>query len=99
MKVAFVTGITNNYPEIRNTHINVGTGEEISIKELAEKIKILVDFEGDLYFNTGKPDGAMRKLTDPSKLKKLGWSYNTSLDEGLKEMYDWYLNFNKSINL
>ncbi len=79
--------------EIRNTHINIGTGDEISIKELAEKIKTLVDFDGDLYFNTEKPDGTMRKLTDPSKLKKLGWSYDTILDEGLKEVYDWYLNF------
>ena len=79
--------------EIRNTHINIGTGDEISIRELAEKIKTLVDFEGDLYFNTEKPDGTMRKLTDPSKLKKLGWSYETILDEGLKEVYDWYLNF------
>lgn len=79
--------------EVRNTHLNIGTGEEISIKDLAYKIKGLLNFEGELYFNTEKPDGTMRKLTDPSKLKKLGWSYETSLDEGLKEVYDWYLNF------
>ncbi|MCJ7757720.1 MAG: GDP-L-fucose synthase [Gillisia sp.] len=85
--------------EIRNTHINIGTGEEISIKDLAYFIQDIVGFKGELFFNENKPDGTMRKLTDPSKLKKLGWSYDTSLDEGVKEVYDWYLNFDKIIIL
>jgi len=79
--------------EIRNTHINIGTGEEISIKELAYSLQNIVRFKGELFFNENKPDGTLRKLTDPSKLKKLGWCYNTSLDQGIKELYDWYLNF------
>ena len=78
--------------EIRNTHINIGTGEEISIKELAQKIKEIVSFKGELIFNTNKPDGTMRKLTDVSKLNNLGWKHSVSLDEGLKRMYEWYLN-------
>ena len=80
--------------EIRNTHINIGTGKEISIKQLAETIKKVIGYQGDLYFNTSKPDGTMRKLTDPSKLENLGWKYKIELDEGLKMMYDWYLGEN-----
>jgi len=59
--------------EIRNTHINIGTGIDISIKALAETIKEIVGFQGELYFNSDKPDGTMKKLTDPSKLHTLGW--------------------------
>ncbi len=75
-------------------HINIGTGKEISIKQLAETIKKVIGYQGDLYFNTSKPDGTMRKLTDPSKLENLGWKYKIELDEGLKMMYDWYLREN-----
>lgn len=78
--------------EIRNTHINIGTGKEISIKELAHKIKELIGFKGELVFNTDKPDGTMRKLTDVSKLHGLGWKHSMDLDEGLKTIYKWYLN-------
>ena len=78
--------------EIRNTHINIGTGQEISIKELAQKAKALIGFEGELIFNTNKPDGTMRKLTDVSKLNNLGWKHAMELDEGLKTVYNWYLN-------
>ena len=77
--------------QIRNTHINIGTGKEISIKQLAETIKNTVGYHGELYFNTSKPDGTMRKLTDPSKLEKLGWKYTVELEEGIKRMYEWYL--------
>ena len=77
--------------EIRNTHINIGTGKEISIKELAEVIKKTVGFQGELVFNSSKPDGTMRKLTDSSKLAALGWKYTVELEEGIKRMYDWYL--------
>lgn len=76
--------------EIRNTHINIGTGKDISIKELAETIQNITGFKGDLVFNTDKPDGTMRKLTDVSKLNNLGWKYIVELDSGIKKMYNWY---------
>lgn len=76
--------------EIINTHINIGTGKEISIRELAETIKGTIGFNGDLVFNSSKPDGTMRKLTDSSKLAGLGWKYSIELDEGISKMYDWY---------
>jgi GDP-L-fucose synthase len=82
---------SNEEKEIRNTHINIGTGQEIAISELAQKIKNLVGFKGDLVFNTDKPDGTMRKLTDVSKLNGLGWKHTVELDEGLSKIYNWYL--------
>ena len=80
----------NTTPEVRNTHINIGTGIDISIKELAEMIKETVGFRGNLYFNTDKPDGTMKKLTDVSKLHALGWKHKVSLQEGIEKMYQWY---------
>ena len=77
--------------EIRNTHINIGTGIDISIKDLAELIKEIIGFEGELYFNIDKPDGTMKKLTDVSKLHALGWKHTVELQEGIKKMYGWYL--------
>ena len=77
--------------EIRNTHINIGTGVDISIKELALTIKKIVGYEGELYFNTDKPDGTMVKLTDPSKLHALGWRHKVELEDGIERLYDWYL--------
>ncbi|GET33953.1 GDP-L-fucose synthase [Prolixibacter bellariivorans] len=76
--------------EIRNTHINIGNGKEISIKELAELIKEKVDFKGNLVFNTEKPDGTLRKLTDPSKLRQWGWHYKVEIEDGIEQMYQWY---------
>jgi GDP-L-fucose synthase len=81
-----------NIDEVRNTHINIGTGKDISIKELAFLIKKIVGFEGDLVFNTSKPDGTMKKLTDVSKLNSLGWQYSVNLEEGINYMYNWYKN-------
>lgn len=78
--------------EIRNTHINIGTGVDISIKELAETIKSIVGYKGELYFNTTKPDGTMIKLTNPSKLNELGWKHKIELKEGIEIMYKWYIN-------
>ena len=78
-------------PEIRNTHINIGTGKEISIKDLAHLIKKIVGFRGELVFNTSKPDGTMRKLTDPSKIHALGWHHKIEIDEGIEKLYRWYL--------
>lgn len=77
-------------PEIRNTHINIGTGKEISIKVLAELVKKIVGFSGELIFNTSKPDGTLRKLTDPSKLHALGWHHKIEIEQGVQKMYDWY---------
>jgi len=77
--------------EIRNTHINVGTGEEISIRDLAHMIKEIVGFGGKIYFNPQKPDGTPRKITDVSKLRSLGWKHRVSLKEGLMKLYCWYL--------
>jgi GDP-L-fucose synthase len=78
--------------EIRNTHINIGTGIEISIKELAKTIKLIVGFKGQLVFNNNKPDGTMRKLTDVTKIHGLGWKHSVELSNGIKLMYDWYIN-------
>ena len=77
--------------EVKNTHINIGTGSEISIKDLVLLIKDIVGYKGDIYFNTEKPDGTMRKLTDVAKLNKLGWKHKISITEGVKKMYEWYM--------
>ena len=79
-----------NRKEIKDTHINIGTGIDISIKELAYLIKDIVGFEGELFFNTEKPDGTILKLTDSSKLHDLGWKHKVELEEGIKMMYKWY---------
>lgn len=80
-----------NDKEIRNTHINIGTGVDISIKELALTIKKIVGYEGELYFNDTKPDGTMLKLTDTSKLHSLGWKHKVELEDGIRTIYEWYL--------
>lgn len=78
--------------EVRNTHINIGTGEDISIKDLALLIQKIVGFEGELNFNTSKPDGTLKKLTNVSKLHSLGWKHEVSLEDGVQRLYEWYLN-------
>jgi GDP-L-fucose synthase len=85
--------------EIRNTHINIGTGVDISIKELALTIKKIVDYKGELYFNDTKPDGTMIKLTDPSKLHSLGWKHKIELEDGIRIMYNWYLKNGENDNV
>jgi len=77
--------------EIRNCHINIGTGKEISIKELAELVAARIGYDGELFFDKTKPDGTMRKLTDPSKLHKLGWHHRIEIGEGIETLYNWYL--------
>jgi len=81
--------------EIRNTHINIGTGIDVSIKDLAYMIKDLICFNGELYFNADKPDGTMKKLTDVSKLHGLGWKHSIELKSGIEKMYQWYIGENK----
>ena len=82
---------SNSSKEVKNTHINIGTGIDISIKELAELVKSVICFNGELVFNTDKPDGTMVKLTDPSKLHSLGWKHKVELESGVKSIYEWYL--------
>jgi len=77
--------------EVRNTHINIGTGSDISIKDLALLIKEIIGFKGKLAFNPDKPDGTPKKLIDVSLLHRLGWKHNTSLDEGVSKLYGWYI--------
>lgn len=76
--------------EVRNCHINIGTGKEISIKDVANLIVKCVGYEGELYFDANKPDGTMRKLTDVTKLHNLGWHHSIEIDEGVERMYAWY---------
>lgn len=73
------------------SHLNVGTGEDVTIKELAETIKAVVGFDGEIVWDTSKPDGTPRKLMDVSKLKSLGWQPKTALKEGLADTYRWFL--------
>ena len=77
--------------DIRNCHINIGTGKEITIRQLAEQIVETVGYQGKLTFDSSKPDGTMRKLTDPSKLHALGWHHKIEIEEGVQRMYEWYL--------
>jgi GDP-L-fucose synthase len=76
------------------SHINVGTGVDVTIREMAETMKEVVGYKGKLGFDTTKPDGALRKLIDVTRLKKMGWNYTTNLKEGLRKTYDWYLQEN-----
>ena len=81
--------LMNNYSE--SQFVNIGVGEDITIKELAEKIKVVVGYNGALTFDTSKPDGTPRKLVDVTKLNSLGWKAKISLDEGLRKAYNWFL--------
>lgn len=81
--------------DIRNCHINIGTGKEISIRELAELIVSTVGYQGQLTFDSTKPDGTMRKLTDVTKLHELGWHHKIDIEEGVHKMYQWYLEYKK----
>ncbi|HNW51774.1 MAG TPA: GDP-L-fucose synthase [Prolixibacteraceae bacterium] len=83
----------NRNREIRNTHINIGTGKEVTIRQLAELVKEKTGFNGDLVFNASKPDGTMRKLTDPSKIHQLGWHHQIEIDEGIQRLYNWYTSY------
>ena len=76
--------------EIRNCHINVGTGKEISIRELAALVARTVGFDGTIEFDASKPDGTPRKLTDVTKLHSLGWHHQVDIEEGVQRLFDWY---------
>ena len=74
-----------------SSHINVGTGKDCTIRELANTIACAVGYQGDILWDTGKPDGTPRKLLDVSLLKRLGWQYSVELDEGIERTYQWFL--------
>ena len=76
--------------EIRNCHINVGTGKELTIRQLSELVVKAVGFEGEVEFDASKPDGTMRKMIDVSKLHSLGWHHKIEIEEGVQKLFDWY---------
>jgi GDP-L-fucose synthase len=76
--------------EIRNCHINVGTGKELTIRELSELVVKAVGFEGEVVFDASKPDGTPRKLIDVSKLHSLGWTHKIEIDQGVQKLFNWY---------
>ena len=76
--------------EIRNCHINVGTGKELTIRQLSELVVKAVGFEGEVVFDATKPDGTMRKLIDVSKLHSLGWTHKVEIEEGVGKLFEWY---------
>ena len=76
--------------EIRNCHINVGTGKELTIRELSELVVKAVGFEGEIEFDASKPDGTMRKLIDVSKLHSLGWTHKVEIEDGVQKLFEWY---------
>lgn len=89
-RVDFRDLATDKGSEIRNCHINIGTGTELTIRELVERIARTVGYRGEVLFDATKPDGTMRKLTDPSRLHALGWHHRVSVDEGIERLYRWY---------
>ena len=76
--------------EIRNCHINVGTGKELTIRELSELVVKAVGFEGEVEFDASKPDGTMRKLIDVNKLHSLGWTHKVEIEDGVQKLFEWY---------
>ena len=76
--------------EIRNCHINVGTGKELTIKELANLVVKTVGFEGDVIWDDSKPNGTPRKLIDVEKLHRLGWTHKVEIEAGVERLYEWY---------
>lgn len=78
--------------DIRNCHINIGSGKEVTIAQLAGIIKNKLGYQGEILWDSSKPDGTLRKLTDVSKLHALGWHHTVEIEEGVQRLYDWYLN-------
>jgi GDP-L-fucose synthase len=88
MAEAVVFALENNLPEYL---YNIGTGKDITIKQLAETIQKITGHQGDILWDSSKPDGTPRKLMDVSKMKEIGWQYATELEDGIKKTYQWYL--------
>lgn len=92
METVNFSDLAGGKKEIRNTQINIGTGVDISIFDIASRLKNIIGFKGRFVFNTQKPDGTMKKLTDVTKLNSLGWKHHIDISEGLVKIYDWYKN-------
>ena len=88
MAEAVVYALENNLPEYL---YNIGTGKDITIKELAETIQKVIGHEGNIIWDISKPDGTPKKLMDVSKMKKFGWQYSTELEDGIEKTYKWFL--------
>jgi GDP-L-fucose synthase len=88
MAAAVIHALENNLPE---DLYNIGTGKDITIKELAQTIQKVIGHQGKILWDASKPDGTPRKLMDVSKMKELGWRYSTELEEGIKKTYTWFL--------
>ena len=84
--------LLNGKTEVRNLHINIGTGREISIANLAETVRRTTGYRGRIRFDSTHPDGTLRKLTDVDRLHSLGWRHKIEIDEGVERLYEWYLN-------
>jgi len=91
MEILNFSDLVKEKREIRNCHINIGTGKEVTISELTSIIQSIVGYNGKIIYNAEKPDGTIRKLTDPSKLHTLGWRHSVELQEGIQRMYEWYM--------
>ena len=89
LNVSF-NALKGNTNEVRNCHINIGTGKEISISQLAEIIKAEIKYRGEIKWDSSKPDGTMRKLCDVSRLHSFGWSHKVEINEGVSRLYQWY---------
>jgi GDP-L-fucose synthase len=88
MAQAVVFGLENKLPDYL---YNVGTGEDLTIKQLAETIQKIVGHQGDIVWDSSKPDGTPRKLMDISKMHALGWKHKVNLEEGIQKTYNWFL--------
>lgn len=83
--------------EVRNTHINVGTGKEVSIADLAQMLKKQIGYQGEIRWDSTKPDGMMRKLCDVTRLHEFGWHHKVELEEGVHRLYEWYKNTDEAV--
>ena len=83
--------VRGNDPEVRNCHINIGSGREVTIRQLAELVQRTVGYQGNIEWDSSKPDGTLRKLTDVSRLHALGWHHRMELHDGVPALYRWYL--------
>lgn len=91
LNVSFADLVCQDNHEVRNTHINIGTGIELPISSLADLVKDTVGYRGEIRWDKTKPDGTLRKLCDVSKLHSLGWRHKVELPEGVRRLYRWYL--------
>ena len=82
---------------LKESLYNVGSGKDITIKKLAETIKKIIEFKGDIIWDKSKPDGTPKKLMDVSKMEKIGWKYSIELEEGIEKTYKWFLDNIKNI--